>query len=62
MVGRASDRVAENERPVADLLHAVLKPEKPIVELQILNPFNEKDAADDKLSVLDIKARDDAGQ
>jgi predicted transposase/invertase (TIGR01784 family) len=40
------------------LLNAVLTPESPIVEVQILNPFNEKEFADDKLSVLDIKARD----
>ena len=33
-----------------------------IVELQLLNPFNEKDAEDDKLSILDIKARDELGQ
>jgi predicted transposase/invertase (TIGR01784 family) len=41
------------------LLNAVLTPASPIVEVQILNPFNEKEFAADKLSVLDIKARDD---
>lgn len=40
------------------LLNAVLTPVSPIVEVLILNPFNEKEFADDKLSVLDIKARD----
>jgi predicted transposase/invertase (TIGR01784 family) len=40
------------------LLNAVQMPASPIVEVQILNPFNEKEFADDKLSVLDIKARD----
>jgi predicted transposase/invertase (TIGR01784 family) len=40
------------------LLNAVLDPASPIVEVQILNPFNEKEFAEDKLSVLDIKARD----
>jgi predicted transposase/invertase (TIGR01784 family) len=40
------------------LLNAVLTPASPIVEVQILNPFNEKEFADDKLSVLDLKARD----
>ena len=29
---------------------------------QILNPFNEKDTTDDKLSILDIKARDQKGR
>lgn len=47
---------------LADLLHAVLKPARRIVHLQILNPFNDKDAADDKLSVLDIRARDELGR
>lgn len=51
-----------NVAVLADLLHAVLKPARRIVELQLINPFNEKDAADDKLSILDIKARDDLGQ
>lgn len=40
------------------LLNAVLTPPLPIVAVQILNPFNEKEFAEDKLSVLDIKARD----
>lgn len=53
----------ETNVPVlADLLNAVLKPAQRIVELRLLNPFNEKDAADDKLSILDVKARDDLGR
>jgi predicted transposase/invertase (TIGR01784 family) len=40
------------------LLNAVLKFESPIVEVEILNPFNAQEFASDKLSVLDIKARD----
>ena len=47
---------------LSDLLHAVLKPERRIVDLQLLNPFNEKNWEEDKLSVLDIKARDELGQ
>lgn len=49
-----------NSDLLIDLLNAVL-PRPPIVDVVILNPFNEKDFADDKLSVLDIKARDAAG-
>jgi len=47
-----------------DLLEAVLKPppDQRIVALDLLNPFNEKDTADDKMSVLDIKARDRRGR
>ena len=44
------------------LLNSVLKLPDPIVALEILNPFNEKDFADDKLTVLDVKARDQAGR
>ena len=43
------------------LLAAVLKPQSPIVEVEILNPFNEKEFAADKLSVVDVKARDARG-
>src|SRR5207253_1577054 len=33
-----------------------------IRDLELLNPFNPKEALDDKLSILDIKARDQAGR
>src|SRR5437899_12686107 len=33
-----------------------------VVELELLNPFNDKDYLDDKLSILDIKARDQSGR
>jgi len=47
-----------------DLLHAVLNPppEEQIAEIQILNPFSEKMAMDDKLAVLDVRARDQRGR
>lgn len=44
------------------LLNAVLQPEAPIVQVVILNPFNEKGFEEDKLSVVDIKARDLCGR
>src|SRR5947209_6137756 len=49
---------------LASLLNAVLQPpaDRLLVELEIRNPFNDKDALDDKLSILDIKARDERGQ
>jgi predicted transposase/invertase (TIGR01784 family) len=37
-------------------------PQQQIAALEILNPFNDKDALDDKLSILDIKARDQSGR
>ena len=33
-----------------------------MAEVEILNPFNEKEYADDKLSVVDVKARDKSGR
>ncbi len=43
------------------LLNAVLQAEHPIVEVTILNPYNEKEFEDDKLSIVDIKAKDSTG-
>jgi predicted transposase/invertase (TIGR01784 family) len=47
-----------------DLLDSVLDPAPghAIRDLELLNPFNPKEAADDKLSVLDVKARDQSGR
>lgn len=47
-----------------DLLDSVLRPapEHRIREIELLNPFNPKEALDDKLSILDIKARDQSGR
>ena len=39
-----------------------LPPGEQITEIEILNPFNEKVSIDDKLSILDIKARDQLGR
>ena len=46
------------------LLNAVLKlPQgRQIHSVEILNPFNDKDNSDDKLTILDIKARDQLGR
>src|SRR5713226_2496981 len=55
----------EHTRPLlSSMLDAVLQPppEHRLVELDLLNPFNDKEKLDDKLSVLDIKARDQSGR
>jgi predicted transposase/invertase (TIGR01784 family) len=46
-----------------NLLNAVLKPLAgcEIAELELLNPFSEQDSAEDKLSIVDVKARDKRG-
>jgi predicted transposase/invertase (TIGR01784 family) len=59
MVGR------EVTRPILiDVLDSVLNPapEHRIQDLDLLNPFNPKEALDDKLSIVDIKARDHSGR
>ncbi len=48
----------EDRRPLIGLLNAVLKPNLPIADVTIQNPFNYKDFQDDKLSILDVKAVD----
>jgi predicted transposase/invertase (TIGR01784 family) len=47
-----------------DLLNAVLAfpPAGVVTAVEILNPFSDTEALDDKLSILDIKARDAAGR
>ena len=52
---------AENRVVLISLLNAILKPESPIVEVTLENPFNLQDFKDDKLSVLDVKAVDRSG-
>ena len=52
---------AENRVALISLLNAILKPNSPIVEVTLENPFNLQDFEDDKLSILDIKAVDGAG-
>ncbi len=50
----------ENRESLIGLLNAVLKPNSPIADVTIQNPFNYKDFQDDKLSILDVKAVDAA--
>lgn len=59
MLGRESTRSI-----LIDVLNKVLNPPAghEIVEIELLNPLNDKEAQDDKLSILDIKARDQSGR
>src|SRR5437773_12281939 len=55
----------EVTRPILiDVLDNVLNPAPGhhIQAVELLNPFNPKEAFDDKLSIVDIKARDQAGR
>ena len=53
-----------HEELLIDLLNAVLAAtlEEPIASVEILNPFTDKTSIDDKLSILDVKARDGSGR
>lgn len=48
----------------SELLNAVLElpPGKAVREVEILNPFTEKEFAEEKVSVFDVKAKDQAGR
>ena len=52
----------ENKVSLISLLNAILGLEQPIDEVTIRNPFNYRDFADDKLTILDINARDTRGR
>jgi predicted transposase/invertase (TIGR01784 family) len=55
----------ESTRPILiDVLDSVLNPApgNHTSDIDLLNPFNPKQALDDKLSILDIKARDQSGR
>lgn len=51
----------ENRLALVSLLNAILELSRPIVDVTVENPFNPQDFHDDKLSILDIKAVDEAG-
>jgi predicted transposase/invertase (TIGR01784 family) len=54
----------QNKPCLLSLVDAVLQPasNQRIAGLELLNPFNDQQALDDKLSILDIKARDESGR
>lgn len=54
----------QNREILIDAINAVLGPKigEEVVEVELLNPFNEKDFEDGKLSIVDIKARDQSGR
>src|SRR5437660_5582405 len=55
----------ESTRPILiSVVDSVLTPAPGhhIRDIELLNPFNAKETLDDKLSILDIKARDQSGR
>ena len=51
----------ENKQCLISLLNAIVSRVSPIVDVTIQNPYNLKDFETDKLSILDVKAIDQAG-
>jgi len=51
-----------NEIALIGLLNALLCLRGPIAKIQILNPYNDKDFEEDKLSILDLRAEDEQGR
>ena len=54
----------ENRNLLIHFLNAILTSDltAPITEVEILNPYNDKEFLDDKLSVVDVKAKDSEGR
>ena len=54
----------QNRNLLVHFLNAVLVDDltAPITEAEILNPYNDKEFLDDKLSVVDVKAKDSEGR
>ena len=52
----------ENKNLLLDFLNAVLAPQFPISDVEILNPYNEREFYSDKLTIVDVKARDEQGR
>ena len=54
----------QNRDVLTSILEAVLAETEfaVIADLEILNPFNERDTADDKLSIVDVRAREESGE
>ncbi|NOQ35115.1 MAG: Rpn family recombination-promoting nuclease/putative transposase, partial [Methylococcaceae bacterium] len=50
----------ENRNLLIHFLNAILEKEltQPLISVEILNPYNEKEFVSDKYSIVDVKARD----
>ncbi len=51
----------ENKNLLIHFLNAVLEPASLIEEIELKNPYNEREFIDDKLTIVDVKATDENG-
>ena len=49
--------VEENKDLLISLINSIVDKEDPVVEVTLLNPYNAKNFRQDKLSILDVKAK-----
>jgi predicted transposase/invertase (TIGR01784 family) len=54
--------VEENKDLLKDLINAIVSAEDQVEDLTILNPYNQQNFRNDKLSILDVKARANNGK
>ncbi len=52
----------ENKDLLISLINAIVSEEDQVVEVELKNPFNLADYRADKISILDIKAKDESGR
>jgi predicted transposase/invertase (TIGR01784 family) len=53
--------VEENKDLLMSLINSIVSTEDQVVDITLLNPYNPRDFKQDKLSVLDIKAKNEKG-
>ncbi len=54
--------VEENKDLLISLINSIVSKEDQVVEVTLLNPYNSKNFRQDKLSILDIKAKGEGGK
>jgi predicted transposase/invertase (TIGR01784 family) len=54
--------VEENKDLLISLINSIVSPEDQVVDVEILNPYNPRNFKTDKLSILDIKAKNSDGK
>jgi predicted transposase/invertase (TIGR01784 family) len=54
--------VEENKDLLISLINSIVSQDDQIVDVELLNPYNPRSFKEDKLSILDIKAKDEQGR
>lgn len=54
--------VEENKDLLISLINSIVSEEDQVIDIHLLNPYNPKNFRDDKLSILDIKAKSHTGK